>query len=61
MADDKGNRGNPDRKRICLDEEYEVRYWMAALGISREKLTELVRKHGDSAQKVREAIKHRAA
>jgi hypothetical protein len=57
MADDKSDRGNPDRLRISLGEEWEVNYWTQKLGVSREKLTELVRKYGDSVENIREIIR----
>jgi hypothetical protein len=40
---------------------YEVRYWTGALGVSKERLEELVRKHGNSAEKIREALKGETA
>ena len=61
MADDRTKRGAQDRSRISLSEEYEVRYWTEALGVSRERLEELVRKHGNSAEKIREALRSEAA
>lgn len=61
MSDDKSKRGAQDRSRISLSEDYEVRYWTEALGVSKERLEELVRKHGNSAEKVREALKGEAA
>jgi hypothetical protein len=61
MADDTTNRGPRDRARINLTEDYEVRYWTDALGVSRERLGDLVRKHGDSAEKVRAALQDEAA
>jgi uncharacterized protein DUF3606 len=57
MADDKSDHGNPDRLRITLNEEWEVNYWTQKLGVSRERLHELVRKHGDSAENIREIIR----
>jgi hypothetical protein len=57
MSDDKTNKGNPDRKLISLEEDYEVRYWTKALGVSEDRLRELVTKHGHSAEKIREALK----
>jgi hypothetical protein len=57
MADDKSNRGEPDRSRINLTEDYEVRYWTQALGVSRERLEELVKRHGSSADVIRQALK----
>jgi hypothetical protein len=61
MSDDKANRGAQDRSRISLSEDYEVRYWTESLGVTKERLEELVRKHGNSAEKVREALKGEAA
>jgi hypothetical protein len=61
MSDDKTNRGAQDRSRISLGEDYEVRYWTESLGVTKERLEELVRKHGNSAAKVREALKGEAA
>jgi hypothetical protein len=57
MADDKSNRGNPNGLRISLSEEWDVNYWTQKLGVSRERLTELVRKHGDSVENIREIIR----
>ena len=31
MADDKTNRGEPDRSRINMSEDYEVKYWTERL------------------------------
>ena len=56
MADDKTKSGGSDRTRINLNEDYEVRYWTKALGISEERLRELVREHGNSAEKIRQVI-----
>lgn len=57
MSDDKNNRGPQDRSRISLLEDYEVRYWTDALGVSEERLREIVRRVGNSADAVREALK----
>jgi hypothetical protein len=56
MSDDKTKRGGQDRTRININEEYEVRYWSEQLGVSRERLIELVRKHGDAVEKIREQL-----
>jgi len=56
MADDKNIRTGADRSRINLNEDYEVRYWTKALGVTEERLRELVREHGNSAEKIREAL-----
>jgi hypothetical protein len=56
MADDLGNRGSPDRDRINLDEEYEVRDWAKKFGVSEDELRNAVRAVGDRADKVRQHL-----
>ena len=57
MADNKSNTGSPDRDRINMSEDYEVRDWSESLGVSRERLQEAVDAVGTSADKVREYLK----
>ena len=57
MADDKSDIGAPDRDRINMSEDYEVRDWSESLGVSRERLQEAVDAVGNSADKVREYLK----
>jgi len=38
MSDDKSKTGSPDRDRINVHEDYEVRYWTQKFGVSAEKL-----------------------
>ncbi|GGD57723.1 Protein of unknown function [Pseudoxanthomonas indica] len=52
MSDDLNNRGEPDRSRIALGEEHEVRYWTGRFGISEEKLRSAVKEAGNSAEAV---------
>lgn len=59
MSDDLTNRGAQDRARINLSEEHEVRYWTAALGISEDRLRQLVAEVGPSAAAVRGRIEQR--
>ncbi|PWG78643.1 DUF3606 domain-containing protein [Pararcticibacter amylolyticus] len=50
-------KGNPDRDRISLDEDYEVRYWSHKWGISPEQLTEAEQKAGSNiVRKVHDAL-----
>lgn len=56
MTDDKTDRGPQDRSRISLGEDYEVRYWTEALGVSRERLEGVVGRVGNSADAVREEL-----
>jgi hypothetical protein len=46
----------PDRSRINLSENYEVRYWTKHLGVSREDLVKAVEKVGNSASAVRKEL-----
>jgi len=56
MSDDRTNRGPADRARINIHELYEVEYWSKELGVSPERLRELVAKHGVLAADVRKAL-----
>jgi hypothetical protein len=56
MADDKSNRGPADRSRINIHEAYEVEYWSKELGVTPERLRELVEKQGVMAADVRRAL-----
>ena len=56
MSDNLKERSPHDASRIALGEEWEVRYWTKALGVSEERLRELVQRHGNSAKAVREAL-----
>jgi hypothetical protein len=54
--DNKNNRGPQDRSRINLSEDYEVRYWTEALGVTADKQREIVGRVGSSAEAVREQL-----
>jgi len=56
MSDDKTKRGDRDRNRISMAEDYEVRYWTGRLGVSRAELEEAVKSVGNSADKVRQHL-----
>jgi len=56
MARDKTKRGTADRSRIDVNEEYEIRYWTKELGVSAERLRELVAKHGIMVADIRRAL-----
>jgi hypothetical protein len=57
MSDDKSNRGPADRSRINIHESYEVLYWCKELGVSPEKLKELVQQLGASVVTIRQALR----
>ena len=56
MSDDLKNRGPQDRSRISITEQWEDDYWTKSLGVSRERLEQLVREHGNSADAVKKAL-----
>jgi uncharacterized protein DUF3606 len=56
MSDDKSNRGPPDRSKINMTEDDAVQHWTKHLGVSREKLQQLVDKVGNSAAAVRKEL-----
>jgi uncharacterized protein DUF3606 len=49
MNDNLTQRHQPDRSKINMHEDYEVRYWTHALGVSKEQLQKAVAKVGNSA------------
>jgi hypothetical protein len=56
MPDDLTKRGSPDRSKIAMHEEHEVRYWTKHLGISRDQLQRAVDKVGNSAAAVKKEL-----
>ena len=57
MADDKSNRGEPDRSRVSGSEGYEVRYFAEKHGISTEQAEQLIRQHGNDRDELDAAAK----
>ena len=45
-----------DRSKINMHEDFEVKYWTHALGVTREKLQQVVDKVGNSAAAVRKEL-----
>jgi hypothetical protein len=56
MSDDLKQRAPQDASRISLSEDWELRYWTKALGVSEDRLRQLVKEHGHSAAKVKQAL-----
>ena len=57
MPDDLKNRGPQDRKRININEPWELDWWSKELGLTKDQLRAAVRKFGNMADKVREETK----
>lgn len=56
MSDNLTKRHQPDRSKINMSEDYEVKYWTHALGVSKEELQKAVDKVGSSAAAVRKQL-----
>ncbi|MBL0726523.1 DUF3606 domain-containing protein [Piscinibacter sp. HJYY11] len=61
MSDSKEKSGGQDRKRININQDYEVRDWAKALNTTPEKLKEAVKQVGDRAEAVERHLKGRDA
>jgi hypothetical protein len=56
MADNNAKRGQPDRSKINMHEDYEVKYWAKELGVTRDELQRIVNRVGNSAAAVRKEL-----
>ena len=56
MSDDLKNAGPQDRARINVNEAHEVAYWTNELGVTKDRLQQLVKEVGPSAKAVREKL-----
>ncbi len=56
MADNLQSTGPQDRSRINVHEEWELRYWTEELGVSKERLAELVKEVGPTVAAVRQRL-----
>jgi len=57
MSDNPKDRGPQDRRRVNINEEWEVRYWTKELGVTEEQLRRAVEKAGPSVEAVRKQLK----
>lgn len=57
MADDTTNRGPQDRARVSGDQDHEVRFFAEQNGISIEQAEQLIAEHGNSREKLEEAVR----
>lgn len=57
MADDKTQAGGQDRKRIDINEDYELQDWSKKFGVSTEQLKEAVKAVGPMAADVEARLK----
>jgi len=57
MSDDKSKTGGQDRKRISVNEDYEVRDWSKKFGVTPEELKAAVKAVGSDAADVEAHLK----
>lgn len=58
--DDPKNRHQPDRSRVSLSQDYEVRYWSQKFGCTEDELREAVKRAGNSPDAVERALRGKA-
>jgi hypothetical protein len=56
MSDKLTKRVQPDRSKINMEQDYEVKYWTHELGATRDELRRAVDKVGNSAAAVRKEL-----
>lgn len=57
MADDLKQTGAPDDERINVQQDHELSYWSQKLGVSRDRLREVVAKVGPMRKAVEQHIR----
>ncbi|CAM5793115.1 DUF3606 domain-containing protein [Rhizobacter fulvus] len=57
MSDDQTNASGQDRKRINVNQDYELRDWSKKFGVTPDRLKEAVAAVGDRAEKVEAYLK----
>jgi hypothetical protein len=56
MADNKSDVGGQDRSRVAGGQDYEVRHFAEANGISLEQAEQLIARHGNSREDLERAV-----
>ena len=57
MPDDRSIRGGPDRRRIDVNQHYELRDWADKFGVCPEEIKDAVKAVGDQANAVQTHLK----
>ena len=57
MPDNTQKSGGQDRKRINVNQDYELQDWSKKFGVTKERLKEAVQAVGDNADKVQKYLK----
>jgi hypothetical protein len=56
MSDDLRKRGPEDRSRINVNEPWELKYWSKTLGVTPDRLKEVVRQVGTRTEDVEQYL-----
>ena len=56
MTDDKTKAGGQDRRRISLEQDYEVRDWASKFGVTEDALRAAVARVGNDAEAVQREL-----
>jgi hypothetical protein len=59
MSDDKTDRGSPDRDRINVNQQHELRYWSEKFGVTPDELRQAVQDVGPTVAKVQQRLQQR--
>ncbi|TIT02150.1 MAG: DUF3606 domain-containing protein [Mesorhizobium sp.] len=57
MADEKNNRDFLDRKRLSVDEYYEVEHFARENGVSPSQVSRLIKKNGNDRMTLTQAVR----
>jgi hypothetical protein len=57
MSDDKSQVGGQDRSRVAAGQDYEVRDFAEANGISVEQAEQLIARHGNNREELEQAVR----
>jgi Protein of unknown function (DUF3606) len=55
MPDDKSKVGEPDRRRVAADQDYEVGYLAGKYGLSAKQVRQLIARVGNDREKLDQA------
>jgi hypothetical protein len=56
MSDDLRKRGPEDRSRINVNEPWELKYWSKTLGVTPDRLKEVIRQVGTRTEDVEQYL-----
>jgi hypothetical protein len=59
MSDDSNKRGSPDRDRINVNQQHELRYWSEKFGVTPDELKQAVQDVGPTVAKVQQRLQQR--